>query len=576
MSSLVRFNNGILGTDVESKPGETFDNAADAERAARAIAASSTQDAAVSIAPQRDGSTRFQVSTLPEVDKLDTAFYASNQLGSARDDAAAFYTGTGSAVRLRGTSDKSSAVEKLVPVFEHAGLTRALAEQIVRDGVTQEQAVAYAQLIATGDIRLRYYGETILGLRLLTRAAETPGRTTPLDLARDAYQQRDMAVVRPDGYVAALATSEGLYKMGEPQVDPEMGLKVRNLPVGQLLYGARGGVFRTVNPDLTAGQLQGERPLEGALGSDLIDGVAKSVYDAAVGVIDMVKHPIRTAQDLSRLPANIVQALKSTPAAYDQFMALPGAQQERVVGQMLGTGAMLFAGGLGLRSATGGLARALEGIKVTIPTVGPPMAMAVAGGRAMAAPATRTLEMSRGTAQAIAGQTTAAGGAGALLAGGNEGAVLMAKSAQDPAPVGGTRGGGGPATRTQWVDRRGQGRRGREAGQPSPATVEAPPTRTLPLESVDAPADLAAGYSSAYVTRSAAAEARRYGLDEKFARALQRGRAAYNGEAGIKSIITNIRGNTFELKINGSGARILGRIENGKLIFGEFLPQGLH
>ena len=63
----------------------------------------------------------------------------------------------------------------------------------------------------------------------------------------------------------------------------------------------------------------------------------------------------------------------------------------------------------------------------------------------------------------------------------------------------------------------------------------------------------------------------------KFIAALKKGLVGPKGEAGVKELAKSVRGYPYELKIGGSPARLLGRIDSNKiLVFEEFLPQGLH
>jgi hypothetical protein len=57
---------------------------------------------------------------------------------------------------------------------------------------------------------------------------------------------------------------------------------------------------------------------------------------------------------------------------------------------------------------------------------------------------------------------------------------------------------------------------------------------------------------------------------KQFVSALENGmaRSAKNA-AGIKALIGEVRGYTHELKIMGSGSRLLGREVNGRIIFSE-------
>jgi hypothetical protein len=57
---------------------------------------------------------------------------------------------------------------------------------------------------------------------------------------------------------------------------------------------------------------------------------------------------------------------------------------------------------------------------------------------------------------------------------------------------------------------------------------------------------------------------------KQFVEALGKGMASRaHGAAGIKELTGTVRGFTHELKILGSGSRLLGKMENGSLVFRE-------
>lgn len=66
---------------------------------------------------------------------------------------------------------------------------------------------------------------------------------------------------------------------------------------------------------------------------------------------------------------------------------------------------------------------------------------------------------------------------------------------------------------------------------------------------------------------------------EKFANALQKGyarRAFGPGSIGIKQLRREVAGMTYELKIGGSAARLLGQEVDDEIIFSRYVPAGLH
>jgi hypothetical protein len=79
---------------------------------------------------------------------MGTSRFNSNALTNARPEVAALHTGRGALVALRATGDRSSGLVRIATVLERAGLSGTLARQIARDGVTPDQARAYASLFS--------------------------------------------------------------------------------------------------------------------------------------------------------------------------------------------------------------------------------------------------------------------------------------------------------------------------------------------------------------------------------------------------------------------------------------------
>ena len=63
---------------------------------------------------------------------------------------------------------------------------------------------------------------------------------------------------------------------------------------------------------------------------------------------------------------------------------------------------------------------------------------------------------------------------------------------------------------------------------------------------------------------------------KKLVAALKKGVVGPINQAGIKKLHPAVRGFTHELKIAGSAQRLLGKLENGVVVFSEFIRGGLH
>jgi hypothetical protein len=89
-----------------------------------------------------------------------------------------------------------------------------------------------------------------------------------------------------------------------------------------------------------------------------------------------------------------------------------------------------------------------------------------------------------------------------------------------------------------------------------------------------------AGFTDVWIKRSLYNDLQRLGGEttfKKFIAALDKGLVGPVGESGVKKLAYSVRGYTHELKIGGSAARLLGKIQgNGILVFEEFVAGGLH
>lgn len=393
---IARFDNGLIRADqVTAEPGTVYRTAGEAEGAARRVAAGD-RDAVVVTTP--DG---FRVDTMDEVDGRERSRFRSNELYGANRNVAAFVTGRGASVTLRGTTDGSTAVDRVANVFTRAGFSATEARDLAMQGVSPDRAQAlFTRMMAT-ERPMNDFGPRVLTAQLLGAASRNPHGLSGLELASEAQRYAALRVVRPDGYVARLDTGEAIFRGGQLRMENGRA-RAGQYEVGQLLHDS-GGVYREVDQNLRPGRLLGERPIETAF--PVLTGATDMVAMGIYGIAAAVMNPREALQGLANAPARLASEVRNLPQTLRDFDAMSPYDRALAIGRVGGTVVTTAAGVGAIRNAVGTGTRLLGETTLNIPPglMGMPQpVMAIAGGGTRVVPQAIPLTVGVQNAAAIA------------------------------------------------------------------------------------------------------------------------------------------------------------------------------
>ncbi|HLL52084.1 MAG TPA: Tox-REase-5 domain-containing protein [Myxococcaceae bacterium] len=295
----------------------------------------------------------------------------------------------------------------------------------------------HARLLGT-PTTLRNFGPRLVTAYLLREVAAGEVVVSRAELLERLRRFQRLAVLRPDGYLAWAINGKTAQRAGRLEV--RGGVLAAGPFVLGRFYDSAGGVFRRIDE-----RFQPERPDwpladvhdDADLISRTLDGVEDALVDLVRALGNLVVHPIRSAEELARLPATLALLIRESPAYYERFRLMTRGEQIRALSRMttsllltvggaastanrLGTAAQGF-GPVALETVSLAADEALVVQRVTVP-VGQ-MATALSGGPG----ALYVLQMANQSAQAAqAGGTPPSGGPGRWV----EAAESMSDSAR--------------------------------------------------------------------------------------------------------------------------------------------------
>jgi len=167
-------------------------------------------------------------------------------------------------------------------------------------------------------------------------------------LAERMERFRYLAVLRPDGYLAAALTGATIQRGGTLEAR-DGGLYARVFQLGRF-YDTRLGTYREVDEHLQP-RPASEPPLDDV--SDdadvinrVLDGTEDAFVDVAMALSKLVLHPIQSLKDLSHLPEALVLLVRNSPAYFEHFRLMTRGEQIRALARLM-TNVLLSTGGSG-------------------------------------------------------------------------------------------------------------------------------------------------------------------------------------------------------------------------------------
>lgn len=204
---------------------------------------------------------------------------------------------------------------------------------------------------------LRSFPQRMSACFLLREVLEN-GPASREELNRRVDRFRQVAVLRPDGYLASALTGRTQQRAGPGALEFKDGVfQASGFVLGQF-YSGRSGVYRPVDAQI--------RPLDHSVPiaevyddadvpSRVMDGMEESFFALAMGVGKFFSQPVDSLVGLKDLPAGAAALIASSPEYLERFELMTTGEQIQTVSRLTTTLITMFAGGGAVANVTRGL-----------------------------------------------------------------------------------------------------------------------------------------------------------------------------------------------------------------------------
>jgi hypothetical protein len=205
---------------------------------------------------------------------------------------------------------------------------------------------------------LRSFGPRLV-LASLLREVESGGvPVSRAELLERLRRFQRLAVLRPDGYLAWALSGKTAQRAGRLEVRDGV-LFAGPFELGRF-YDSAGGVFRRLNerfeperPDLPLADVHDDADVI----NRTLDGAEDALVDLVRALGNLVLHPIRSAQELARLPATLALLIGNSPAYFERFLLMTRGEQIRALSRLTTTLVLAGGGAASMANRLGAAAR---------------------------------------------------------------------------------------------------------------------------------------------------------------------------------------------------------------------------
>ncbi len=247
----------------------------------------------------------------------------------------------------------------------------ALGDLLKRAGLTDAQiGAARAELGPQGarsmlsDLErvtpaLGAYGPRMSAIRIL-REIVAGGATAQLpELAASRVARlAKLVLMRPDGYLVRADTGAPIQKIPGGARVVDGAIQFGNFAVGPFYYDNTGLLYATNDELQMVGPSVGELHLEHDIANKALDGIEGSVKAMVVGLMKLLKDPIKTLKELATFPSAVKLLIESSPAYWERFKNMTLGDQTEQVANILTTLIGMYGGATAVMRVPGAVAKA--------------------------------------------------------------------------------------------------------------------------------------------------------------------------------------------------------------------------
>jgi len=203
------------------------------------------------------------------------------------------------------------------------------------------------------------------GACFLLREVLESGAVSRAELNHRVDRFRQVAVLRPDGYLAWVLSGRTQQRAGPGQLEFKDGVfKADRFVLGQF-YSGRRGAYRPVDAQMQPlwdSNILGEVYDDSDLFGRAMDGAEESFFALAMAVGKFLSRPLDGLAALRNLPAGVAALIASSPEYLERFKLMTAGEQIQAVSRLTTTLLTMFAGS---GAVTAGVTRGLGGLEAT-------------------------------------------------------------------------------------------------------------------------------------------------------------------------------------------------------------------
>lgn len=217
----------------------------------------------------------------------------------------------------------------LIAALGHAGISSLPFP--LTDTLTQAQLQELIARLTGGAPSLAAYGPRVALLHILERT----GDTTLAALNARLAGLRDLTVMRPDGYMVRAWDGGAIERFAGGNGQPRDGRIMFDQFAAGGIYLNRSNIYYRTNDALAqASGPIGEGGLQHDLPNRVLDGVAGAMGSIVHGFEQLLRHPIRSIEEIRQVPTAVRALIRASPQLWERFLTMPLGDQVQLISRI--------------------------------------------------------------------------------------------------------------------------------------------------------------------------------------------------------------------------------------------------
>jgi Restriction endonuclease fold toxin 5 len=237
--------------------------------------------------------------------------------------------------------------------------------------LTPEDAAALYEVLLEKPATLAGFGPRLVASSLLREVMEGEEELPRAVLLQRVARFEDLAVLRPDGYLAWALTGETQQRVG-PVEWKDGAFRAHAFEVGRFYSGRNNMAFFEVDEQLRERQrsiILAEVHDDADVISRVLDGAEESFVELALAIGKLVVRPIDSAAELAQLPEALATLIENSPEYLERFRLMTRGEQIKALSKLSTTLLSTYGAAGGTTRSVIAAGRGLEAVSVPVLTV---------------------------------------------------------------------------------------------------------------------------------------------------------------------------------------------------------------